>query len=93
VNILGHIWGFNSVLKDGEMEYKDCCIVDSMYMGIIPHAFDSRFTDRYRNIIAGRSSACFSFYVSKRLDKLWNDIKELVKARFIGIHRVANSIS
>jgi len=93
INILGHIWVFYSAMDYGELNDKDTCIVENLYKGLFPKLFDEWFTKRYISLISTNTTINFHFLLKQRLNTLWKEIKELVKAKFIGIHRIANSIA
>jgi len=93
VNILSHIWGFQSALCDGELADKNSCIVDNMYTGLLPKTFDKWIINRYTLLVKKDVTIGFQHNLQQQLDSSWNIIKELVRARFIGIHRVINNIS
>jgi len=91
--ILLHIFGFGTALGDGELEVKNLGIVDCMHMGIIPRAFNDMISKYIRMACNKLMNKEARVGLEKTLEGIWSDARELVKGKFIGLHRIVGGIS
>ena len=93
INILSHILGFGSALGDGELADNCLGVVDCIHTGAIPSSYEDLMLNEICNATTKWRKDDVNICLKDKMLQMWKDIKELVRMKFKGIHKICSVVS
>ena len=91
VTVLAYIFGFQIALPDSDLNHNITDVVDAIHMGLIPIRLDTAVLHSINTLQQRFSTHSAPSTAGATATQLWDQIKDLIKARAIGIHRLITS--
>jgi len=93
INILSHIMGFGSALKDGELADHSLGVVDCIHTGAFPSLYEKLVISEITIATTGWRKDELHIHLKEKMLQLWKDLKEMVMIKFKGIHKICSVVS